>query len=53
MGLEADAFARSDDNGNGIITWAEARPHGIAPVPRLHPAYRYMKDGDAEGVVCE
>ena len=25
--------------------------HGIAPVHRSHPAYRYMRDGD--GVVCE
>ena len=38
--------------------WAETwrgltvgRRHGIAPVPRSHPAYRYMRDGD--GVVCE
>ena len=23
-----------DDNGNGSITCAEARAHGIAPVPR-------------------
>ena len=27
--------------------------HGIAPVPRSHPAYLYMRDGDADGVVCE
>ena len=42
-----------DDNGNGRITCAEARRHGIAPVPRGHPAYRYMRDGDGDGVVCE
>ena len=41
----------ADDNGNGRITCAEARRHGIAPVPRSHPAYRYMRDGDGE--VCE
>ena len=35
------------------ITCAEARRHGIAPVPRSHPAYRYMRDGDGDGVVCE
>ena len=46
-----DALARYDDNRNGAITCAEARRHGIAPVPRSHPAYRYMRDGD--GVVCE
>ena len=29
-----------DDNGNGRITCAEARRHGIAPGPRDHPALR-------------
>ena len=48
-----DALARYDDNGNGRITCAEARRHGIAPVARSHPAYRYMRDGDGDGVVCE
>ena len=48
-----DALARWDDNGNGRITCAEARRHGIAPVHRSHPAYRYMRDGDGDGVVCE
>ena len=47
------ALALYDDNGNGRITCAEARRHGIAPVPRSHPAYRYMRDGDGDGVVCE
>ena len=47
------ALARWDDNGNGRITCAEARRHGIAPVPRGHSAYRYMWDGDGDGVVCE
>ena len=42
-----------DDNGNGQITCAEARRHGIAPVPRSHPAYAYMRDGDGDGWVCE
>ena len=50
---EVDALALWDDNGNGRITCAEARRHGIAPVPRGHPAYRYMRDGDGDGVVCE
>ena len=48
-----DALARYDDNGNGRITCKEARRHGIAPVHRDHPAYRYMRDGDGDGVVCE
>lgn len=42
-----------DDDGNGRVTCAEARRHGIAPVSRSHPAYRYMRDGDGDGVVCE
>ena len=42
-----------DDNRNGQITCAEARRHGIAPVPRKHPAYKYMRDGDGDGWVCE
>ena len=48
-----DALERWDDNRNGQIKCAEARRHGIAPVPRGHPAYRYMRDGDGDGVVCE
>ena len=48
-----DALARWDDNGNGRITCAEARPHGIAPVRRGHPAYQYMNDADGDGTVCE
>ena len=48
-----DALSRYDDNRNGWITCKEARRHGIAPVHRSHPAYRYMRDGDGDGVVCE
>ena len=48
-----DALALWDDNGNGRITCAEARAHGIAPVRRGHPAYQYMRDADDDGVVCE
>ena len=48
-----DALALYDDNRNGRITCKEARRHGIAPVPRSHPAYRYMRDADNDGVVCE
>ena len=48
-----DALALWDDNGNGRITCAEARGHGIAPVHRGHPAYQYMRDADGDGVVCE
>ncbi len=48
-----DALELYDDNGNGRITCAEARKHGIAPVHRGHPAYEYMRDGDSDGTVCE
>ena len=50
---DVDALARWDDNGNGRITCAEARAHGIAPVRRGHPAYEYMNDRDGDGTVCE
>ena len=48
-----DALRLWDDNGNGRITCEEARRHGIAPVPRGHPAYPFMFDRDGDGVVCE
>ena len=48
-----NALMRYDDNRNGLITCAEARRHGIAPVPYSHPAYQYMRDADEDGVVCE
>ncbi|MCY4079141.1 MAG: excalibur calcium-binding domain-containing protein [Caldilineaceae bacterium] len=50
---EGDPLALYDDNGNGRITCAEARRHGIAPVHSDHPAYAFMRDGDGDGVVCE
>ncbi len=51
--VQQNALQLYDDNGNGRITCAEARNHGIAPVPRGHPAYPYMIDRDNDGVVCE
>lgn len=48
-----EVLARYDDNGNGRITCREARRHGIAPVSRDHPAYRFMRGADNDGVVCE
>ena len=48
-----DALRLYDDNRNGRITCKEARRHGIAPVPRGHPAYRFMRDSDGDGTVCE
>ena len=50
---DVDALALWNDNGNGRITCAEARAHGIDPVHRGHPAYQYMRDADGDGVVCE
>ena len=52
-GADADALQLYDNNGNGRITCAEARAHGIAPVRRGHPAYPFMDDRDGDGVVCE
>ena len=52
-GAAGNALDLWDDNRNGQITRAEARRHGIAPVPRDHPAYQFMRDGDGDGVVCE
>ena len=52
-GSTVDALALWDDNGNGRITCAEAREHGIAPVRSDHPAYPYMDDRDGDGIVCE
>ena len=49
----AEALRRWDDNGDGRITCREARRHGLAPVHRNHPAYRFMRDGDSDGTVCE
>ena len=49
----ADALRLYDDNRNGRITCKEARRHGIAPVPYGHPAYRFMRDADGDGTVCE
>ena len=48
-----DALARYDNNGNGRISCAEARAHGIAPVERGHAVYAYMRDADGDGVICE
>ena len=48
----ASVLGRYDDNGNGRITCAEARRHGIAPVHRGHPAYPYMHDANNDGTVC-
>ncbi len=49
----SDALRLYDTNRNGRITCKEARSHGIAPVPRGHPAYALMYDRDGDGMVCE
>ena len=46
-----DALRLWDDNRNGWITCDEARRHGIAPVPRDHSAYPFVRDGDGDGVL--
>ena len=48
-----NALDQYDDNKNGRITCKEARRHGIAPVHKSHPAYRFMRDNDGDGYVCE
>ena len=50
---DSPALQRYDDNGNGRISCAEARAHGIAPVRRGHPAYAHMRDADGDGVICQ
>ncbi len=47
------ALQRYDDNRNSRISCREARRHGIAPAPREHAAYPYMRDLDKDGVACE
>jgi len=46
-------LSKWDDNKNGRITCKEARRHGIAPVYSDHPAYKYMRDGNNDGVICK
>ena len=49
-------LARCDANGNGRVTYAEARAAMCgAPIPVTsdHPLYQYMTDGDGDGQVCE
>ena len=48
-----DVLVRYEDNRNGRITCKKRWRHGSAPVRRSHPAYRYMRDGDGDEVVCE
>ena len=50
---DSEALQRYDDNDNGRISCKEARRHGIAPVRKDHPAYKFMRDGDGDGTVCE
>ena len=50
---DGSALALYDDNCDGRIICKEARRHGIAPVRRDHAAYRYTRDGDGDGAVCE
>ena len=47
------ALQEYDDNGNCRISCKEARRHGIAPVVKDHPAYRWMRDRNEDGLVCE
>ena len=48
-GQASDALRLYDDNGNGRITCAEARSHGIAPVRRGHPPLRRLTPAQPGG----
>ena len=54
-----EAPVRDKDCRNSTVaaspTALSPKPAGtaIAPVPRGHPAYQYMRDGDSDGIVCE
>jgi hypothetical protein len=51
--VTGDALTLYDDNNNGRITCAEANRHGIAPVYKSHASYKFMRDGNNDGVVCK
>ena len=49
---EGDALSLYDSNGNGRITCAEAREHGIAPMHSDHPSLSvYARLGRGRGGV--
>ena len=51
---DENVLERVDANGNGRITCAEAKAAGLPlPVTAEHPAYKYMRDGDGDGQICE
>ena len=48
-----DVLAKDGDNGNGRTTGNEIRRPGVPSIHRPHSVYRYMRDGDGDGVVWE
>ena len=50
---KSEALRLWDDDQDGRITCREAHRHGIAPVSRRHPAYRFMDDSKGDCIVCE
>ncbi len=51
---EADSIAGIDTNGNGQVTIAEAKAAGFTmPIHADHWLYKYMHDGDGDGMVGE
>ena len=51
--LEKCVIGKWDDGGNGCnITCKQARGHDIAPVDSTHLAYKFMRDGDGDGMIC-
>ena len=49
-------FSMTEPDGAGsdpVMLASVADQDGIAPMHQSHPAYRYMRDGDGDGIVCE
>ena len=53
-GLTEADIAKIDTNGNGTVTIAEAEAAGFTmPIYSTHWLYKYMRDGDGDGMVGE
>ncbi len=51
---ESTLLMTIDTNGNGIVTITEAKAAGfIMPITSSHWLYKYMTDGDGDGIVGE
>ncbi len=51
---EITSISKIDTNGNGVVTVAEAKAAGFKmPIKSSHWLYKYMTDGDGDGMVGE